>query len=487
MKQSQDSGVDKQARDLLQDLRRGQQDWAALPVSERARRLQEAGRVLLGAAQELTRVISEETGRPEVESYSLETVGIADLFNYWCNHGPDHLRARRGHVPALDMPGKKAWVERRPRGVIAVISPWNYPASLPMRTLVPALLAGNAVALKPSEVTPRTGRFLVERLRASLGPVVGLLEGDGDAGRALIEAQPDMVVFTGSTTTGRKVAVACAERGIPCETELGGKDCAIVLEDANIERAAAGIAWGVLHNGGQDCASIERVAVHARVAELFERALIKNMEDARPFVPGLITDAQRQIVTAQLRQAAELGASFPLGGPPEGDQPPQATVVTGVGRQADVWRKETFGPVVVLEVCGSDEELIAAANDSSFGLGTSIWTEDTKRAERMAGRLRSGMVWVNNHAVSGALPDLPWVGHGDSGTGITSSPEAMLHMTTPRMLLIDTNTGPEPWWYPYSDRMLELMKAVVKRQRYGGVRSTLKTLQALRGRTKELK
>jgi acyl-CoA reductase-like NAD-dependent aldehyde dehydrogenase len=296
-----------------------------------------------------------------------------------------------------------------------------------------------------------------------------------------------MIVFTGSTATGRKVAVACAERAIPCEMELGGKDCAIVLEDANIERAAAGIAWAALHNGGQDCASVERVVVHARVAELFERALVQKMEEARPYVSGLITSAQREIVAAQLREAAARGASFPLGGPPEGDAQPVPTLVTGAGREAQVWRDETFGPVIVMEACGSDEDLIAAANDSRYGLGTSIWTQDIKRGERIAAQVRCGMVWINNHAVSGALPDLPWVGTGASGTGITSSPEALMHLTTPKMILVDTNSGVEPWWYPYSDKMLGLMRAVVDRQRHGGVRSTLKTLGALRARNKELR
>jgi acyl-CoA reductase-like NAD-dependent aldehyde dehydrogenase len=473
-----------QAHKLLDELRAGQQAWASLPVQERARRLNEAGKAMLAGAPELSKLLSEETGRPEAESWSLETVGIADLFSYWCKHGPALLQPRPGKIPALDMPGKKARVERRPRGVIAVISPWNYPASLPMRSLVPALLAGNAVALKPSEVTPRSGKWLIERLRAHLGPVVGLLEGAAEAGSALIEARPDMVIFTGSTRTGRKVAVACAERGIACELELGGKDCAVVLDDADIQRAAAGIAWGILHNGGQDCASVERLAVHARVAELFERALVKHMEQAAPYVSDLITEAQRHIVTRQLEEARTLGASFPTGGATgAGKIPP--TLATHLPRHAALWREESFGPVAAMVVCANDEELIAAANDTTYGLGTSIWTKDLKRGERLAAKARSGMVWINNHAFTGAVPDLPWVGTGDSGSGITNSPEALLHMTTPHLIAVDTSTAPEPWWYPYTDNMLSLMKAAVARQRYGGVGATLGALSALRARNKD--
>ncbi|MCB9681017.1 MAG: aldehyde dehydrogenase family protein [Alphaproteobacteria bacterium] len=474
------------ARERVAAAREAAEAWAARPVAERVRVLQVAGKALLEGADALASLVHEETGKPLGEAFSGDVLGVADLFAYWTAHGPAHLTARRARIPALDMPGKKGWVERVPRGVVGVISPWNYPVALPMRVIVPALLAGNGIVFKPSEHTPRSGRFLIERLRDQLGPLVGIVEGAGEAGAALVEAGPDLVHFTGSTRTGLLVARRCAELGIACETELGGKDCAVVLDDAAVERTAAGIAWGIVHNAGQDCASIERVAVHAAVADTFLPRLAAQMDATAASVPELVTPMQREIVLGQLREAIELGATVVCGGVPEGDAPIPPTLLTDVPRTARAWTEETFGPLAVVEVHDDDDALVRAANDTRYGLGGSVWGQDTGRAERVARRLRTGMVWVNNHAFTGALPDLPWVGRGASGTGITSSPEALDHLTRPRVVVVDTSTAIEPWWYPYSDSLLELMRALIERQRTGGIGATLKTLGALSRRKKDL-
>ncbi len=488
MTQTPDTNPARGAVEVVQGLRRAGVNWSKLPAAERARRMKEAGRILLAEADALARIVSEETHKPLAESYSSEVLGVADLFAYWCERGPELLKPRKGLVPMLDMPGKKARVERQPRGVVALITPWNYPVAIPMRTIVPALLAGNTVALKPSEFTPRCAAWLVERLRASLGPVVDILLGAGEAGAALVEAGPDMVVFTGSTRTGRKVAVACAERGIPCECELGGKDCAIVLDDADVDRAAAGIAWGVLTNAGQNCAGVERVAVHARIADRLTRALVARFEAAAADIPALVTPAQRQIVAAHIQQALDAGGRVLTGGlPADPAAPIPPTLLADVPRDCPAWTDESFGPIAVLVVADDDEALIEAANDTRFGLGASVWSGDAQRAEALGARLRTGMLWINNHSFTGALPDLPWAGTGDSGTGVTNSPEALMHMTRPRLIVVDASKAIEPWWYPYGDRMLDLMKAAVERQRLGGIANTLKALKALKARNDELK
>ncbi len=461
--------------------------WAQLGAEARAQRLRQASQAILARADELAALVGEETHKPLAESYSAEVLGVADLFGYWCKKGPKLLEPRKGDVPALELPGKKAIVERLPRGVVGVISPWNFPVALPMRTVVPALLAGNGVVLKPSEVTPRTGAWLVARLRESLGGVIDVLEGDGTAGAALVTSGVDMIVFTGSTPTGRKVAVACAELGIPCELELGGKDCAIVLADADIERAAAGIAWGILSNAGQNCAGIERIAVHAAVAEQFVPALKRCLERASPEVPELVTRAQRRLVEAHVQQALDCGARLLTGGLVAADQPLPATLLLDVPRACKAWTDESFGPTAVLETGANDDMLVETANDSRYGLGASVWGRDLVHAEAVARRVQSGMVWVNNHGFSGALPDLPWVGTRDSGTGITNSPEALMHLTRPRLLVTDSNKGLEPWWYPYGSTMVELMRVLIDRQRTGGLAATLKTLKALRSRNKEMR
>ncbi len=467
--------------------RAAQPSWAALSPAARASKLRAAAKVCLEGADTLAAIVSEETGKPLGEAYSGDVLGVADLFAYWTKHGPAWLAPRKARIPTLDMPGKRGVVEREARGVVAVISPWNYPVALPMRVIVPALLAGNAVVLKPSEFTPRSGAWLIAKLAEVLGPVVQCVEGDGAAGAALVAARPDHVHFTGSTVTGRKVAVTCAELGIPCDAELGGKDAAIVRADAAIERTAAGIAWGVVHNAGQDCASIERVLVDAAIADRFLPALVAAMDRVAAEVPGLTTAPQRATVLAHLRDAVDRGARFLCGGLPDGDGPVPPTLIADLPRDGAAWRDESFGPLAVVEVHAGDDALVAAANDTVYGLGGSVWGADLAAAEAVARRLRTGMVWVNNHAFTGAIPDLPWVGRGASGLGLMSSPEALDHLTRPRVVVVDRSTAIEPWWYPYGPTLVDLMKQLIVRQRDGGLGALLATLGKLNARNKALR
>lgn len=460
--------------------------WAARTAKDRARRLKAAGRRILEGSEELAALLVSETNKPLGEAFAGDVVGVGDLFTYWCQHGPAHLAPRKARISALDMPGKRGRVEREPVGVVGVISPWNYPVALPMRVIVPALLAGNAVVFKPSEHTPRSGVWIANKLREALGEIVQVLEGDGSMGAALIEARPDLVHFTGSTAIGRKVAVRCAELGIGCELELGGKDAAIVLDDALLDRAARGIAWGIVHNAGQDCASIERVLVHQAVADRFVPLLTEAVEATASQVPELVTAQQKQIVVAQIEDALAKGGRLLCGGLPDGDAPVPPTLVTDLPREAAMWREESFGPVAVVEICEDDEALIQAANDSAYGLGASLWSQDAARACGMGHRVRTGMLWINNHAFTGAIPDLPWVGRRGSGTGITSSPEALLHLTRPRVVVLDKATSAEPWWYPYGESMEGLMRAVIGRHRDGGLGATIATVRALMARNKDL-
>lgn len=476
------------AHQAVSETRAAALTWAALSVAERNNQLRAAGKTLLAAADELAEIVARETRKPLAEAYSADVLNVADLFGYWCAHGPAMLTSRQARISKLDMPGKRGDVHREPLGVVAIISPWNFPVAIPMRSIVPALLAGNGVVLKPSEHTPESGRWLVDKLRAELGPVIALVDGDGKAGAELIEAEPDLVLFTGSTMTGKKVAVACAERSIPFDCELGGKDCAVVLADAAIERTAAGVAWGIVNNAGQNCASIERVAVHADAAQAFIPALIARMNGAAADVKELVTAQQKAVVRRHLLDANERGATVLCGGlPDDPDAVIPPTLLADLPADALAWREESFGPIAVL-VTGQDEDaLFDAANDSHFGLGASIWTANVDRGAGLAGRLRTGMVWVNNHAFTGAVPDLPWVGIGASGGGITNSPDAILHMTRPKVILVDRSKQLEPWWYPYGDTMVDLMKAVVRKQRDGGVGPLFATLGALKRRMSALK
>jgi len=442
-------------------------EHGALDLEARARLLRRFADALLARGEELAAVIEAETGKPAVEAWLHEVLPVADLRDYWCVEGPMYLAATEPPLDAMSYPGKRALVERRPRGVVALITPWNFPAALPLRTIFPALLAGDAVMRKPSEHTPRTAALLVELARGVYGAdLVQIVQGDGHAGAALIAAGVDAVVFTGSVPTGRKVAHLAADALVPVSLELGGKDAAIVLDDAPLERTARGVLFGAMINAGQNCAGIERVyatpgiakALRARVAEL-----------AKELVPGrdvgpLCTAAQLATVHAHVQAARDAGAEVLAGGEDvEGAGRYYApTVLAGVPADNAALLEESFGPIVpILEVADVDAA-VEAANSGRFGLTASVWTRKVALGEQIARRLRAGVVVVNDHGFSGAVPALPWSGVGESGYGVTNSSHALDLLTRPWALVISSpRKKSELWWHPYTPGLLAVAKALV--------------------------
>ena len=447
--------------------REGQKAWGDLPISARVRALSKVKNRLLSRADEIAAVLQAETGKPLEEGLLAEVIPNADLVDYWTHTGQDLLAPSEISLDALSFPGKSGMVYREARGVIALITPWNFPVAIPLRSLLPALLAGNAVVFKPSEVTPRSGA-LVASLFDGLLPhgVLSVAQGAGDVGAALVAADVDLVVFTGSVRTGKRIALACAERLVPCSLELGGKDAAIVLADANLERAARGIVWGAFTNAGQNCASIERVYVESAIADRFLARVAELTRELRPGldVGPLTTRAQRDIVVSHLKQAIAGGAEVLAGGLPEGDDlfvPP--TVLRVHDERTPLIADETFGPVLPVMVVASADEGIARANDSRYGLTASLWTSHHAHGEALARKLRAGVVTINNHAFTGAIPSAPWTGVGESGHGITNGPHALSELTRPRLVLVDANRAKaELWWYPYTPALRQVAQAMAK-------------------------
>lgn len=470
--------------------KKAQPAWAARSFEERAALLQKLGRYLLEHRREVIEIMSAETGRSETECLMSEVVGIPDFVKQATRAAKKAMAPEKIKLSALDYPGKKATVELLPRGVVGIIAPWNYPLGNFFKSLFPALLSGNAVVLKPSEHTPRTGAWLADAALAVLPKdVVGLVQGSGDVGEALLEAPIDAIVFTGSVRTGKRVAARAGEKLIPCSVELGGKDAAIVLADCDLERTVAGVAqWGI-HNAGQNCAAIERVYVESSIADEFVKRLGQFVAKLRVAPAAgeselgpLQNEAQLAIVERHVADAKTRGAKLICGGERTGTGLGYSpTVLDQCTPEMDVMREETFGPVIAITRVKDAEEALRAANDSRYGLNGSVWTTDIERGIELARRLEVGVALVNNHAITGILPETPWTGVKDTGPGVASSRHAYHTFTRPRTLFVDRSRAPDPWWMPANPDLAALGDALVARGLGGGLGVLLK-LAGLVGR-----
>lgn len=450
--------------------------WASLPARDRGRRLRGLLEAMEGRVQEIEDFIVAETGKPRVEA-TVEVMTVVEQLRYQLRHAPALFRPRRVSTGWLIW--KRALVQRESLGVIGVISPWNYPFMLSMNPTMTALFGGNGVVLKPSEFTPYTG-LLVEDLARDAGLPDGLVQvviGGGETGEALVRSGVDKVFFTGGPRTGRFVLAAAAETLTPVVLELGGKDPAIVLEDADLERAARGIVWGAFLNAGQTCISLERIYVVDQVYDAFLRAVLIQVRGLRAGsspdseVGPMTTPAQLGWVEAQLAEALEGGATVLAGGArtDPASNVLEPTVLTDLDPESGILREETFGPVLPLVRVKDQEEAIQKANALPLGLSASIWTRDRSRGISLAQRLRVGAVSVNDALTHFGIPGLPFGGVGESGFGRSNGVEGLKEMTRTRSILVDRlGLKREPWWFPYSRSTRRLLKGTLLLRLKGG-------------------
>lgn len=404
-----------------------QRSWARLPVRERAGVLNRLGRIVLDRQSEALDLIQLETGKTRRAAFE-EVTDIAQVARHYAVRGERYLTTRRvrGMVPLL----AGVQVHRRPIGVVGAISPWNYPLVLALSEALPALLAGNAVVLKPDPQTTLTALWAAEALDdAGLPP--GLLQvvaGGPEVGESLIE-HVDHIAFTGSTGTGRKVAARAGERLIGATLELGGKNALYVTDDVDVDAAVPGIVRACFSNAGQLCVSIERLVVHEAVADEFIAKFVRAVRNLRlspaldysAEVGSLTSAAQLDKVTAHVDDALARGARVLAGGVHRADVGPYfyaPTVLDDVPAQAVVTREETFGPVVTITRVDCDEDAVVAMNDTEYGLHSAVWSRDVARARGVAARIETGSVAINDgYTITWGSVSAPRGGWKASGLG----------------------------------------------------------------------
>ena len=444
--------------------------WAALTVKERLARLQAVRKICVRDAEEIARRISLDTGKPYSEALMHEVLAIPMFLDHYDKLAPKVLQRHKERTPMV-FPGKSSYLSYFPMGVIAIISPWNFPFRLSMAPIISALIAGNTVVLKPSEVTPETGEVIRELFdKANLGPgVVEVCQGDGSTGAALCEADVDKIFFTGSVATGRKVMAAAAKKPIPVELELGGKDAHIILRDADLDRAAQATAWAGLMNCGQMCTSAERIIVEEAVHDEFVKKLEAHVRAIQVGGPDDDADMgpmcfrpQLDTVEAHLADAREQGADIVVGGE-RIDRPGQffePTLITGVTVDMEIWKEETFGPVIPVIKARDAEHAIELCNEHQYGLSGAIWTEDRDRGLDLACRMECGQVMVNDAIQITGNPALPFGGVKNSGIGRYHGAEGLLTFSHTRAVMVDQGFfRHEPVWFPYRDKYPIFKKA----------------------------
>ncbi len=436
-------------------------EWKNLNVVDRCVFLERFRKTVLNNLKDIIDTLNTDTGKPETEILMSEIMATLDSIKYCEDNAEKILKKEKRRTP-IEFRKNYSYVEYQPYGVVSVISPWNYPFQISLIPAMTALVAGNTVILKTSEITPLTGKKIEELVDKAGFPenVFQVVHGDGKVGEEMIKNKPDKVFFTGGVETGKEVMKKASENLIDVELELGGKDPFIVFEEAEIDRAVKGVVYGSLSNAGQLCVSSERVYVERSVKEQFVEKLLEEVEkvdvgDSKTSEMGpMIKEEQIELVKKHVDDAVFKGAEMLTDLEQQGNFL-KPVVLDKVTNEMDVMREETFGPVIPVMGFEGIQEAVELANDSIYGLNASVWTEDIEKGKRVASMLETGNCYINDVVKNIGNPYMPFGGVNKSGIGRYHGPEGLMSFVEPKSVMVNRNKDDELNWFPYTEKLYQ--------------------------------
>ena len=490
-----------QVRDCVDRSRVAFVAWRKTSFAERRRLIMKAREVILSELDDIAGLISSESGKPFGEAISMEIAPVLDLMQYFASNTEKLLTPRRRAIGLYATLGRSSKIVYQPLGVVAIIPAWNYPFSIPLGEAAMALMAGNSVVIKPSELTSFVGLKIGEIFERAGAPdhLVQIITGDGRTGAALVDAAPNKIMFTGSVATGKRIAEAAAKNLTSVVLELGGKDPMIVFADANLELSADAAIWGAFCNCGQSCSSVERLYVEESAAEEFVQMLVERTKalkqgagtDAEVSIGAMSSERQIKIVEDHVDQFRKDGAKVLTGGKRNETAGPlfyEPTVITNVRNDMRAMQEETFGPTLPVATFKTEDEAIELANDSEFGLTASVWTKDLRKGKRVAEQIEAGSVTVNEVLYTHGIGQTPWGGFKNSGRGRTHGLEGLMELVQPQHIHVNRLAIlPNAWWMPYSATAVETYRGFAKYFATGSAFQTARLLPRLFKRIKELR